>query len=163
MISLQVSLATARKSLASDNIAFPGRQEAVSPRYIDSEDFNSTISRTPGGSTPIKFSGSLSVSDSGAAGREANGTLSAVSNLMREFEQKRQTFDCDAKALLDAKSGPPAITNPDEEFRKLKHRFEGWKKEYKFRLRETKARLHKAGEGDKSRRRWWGKLSSKAS
>ncbi|KAK4255746.1 hypothetical protein QN277_008704 [Acacia crassicarpa] len=165
MASLQVSLAAARKSLASDNnTAYPGRQEAVSPRYNDSEDFNSVLSRTPGGSTPIKFSSSLSVSDSGAVGREVNGTLSAVSNLMREFEQRRQTFDCDARALLDAKAGQ-SVMNPDEEFRKLKHRFEGWKKEYKYRLRETKARLHKVGnsEGEKSRRRWWGKLSSRAS
>ncbi|XP_028807595.1 myosin-2 isoform X2 [Neltuma alba] len=166
MASLQVSLAAARKSLASDNTtAYPGRQEVMSPRYNDSEDFNSLISRTPGGSTPIKFSSSLSVSDSGAPGREVNGTLSAVSNLMREFEQRRQTFDYDARALLDVKAGQSAIMNPDEELRKLKHRFEGWKKEYKFRLRETKARLHKVGnsEGERSRRRWWGKLSSRAS
>ncbi|KAI9070663.1 hypothetical protein K1719_047376 [Acacia pycnantha] len=143
MASLQVSLAAARKSLASDNnTAYPGRQEALSPRYNDSEDFNSVMSRTPGGSTPINQQ-----SDEGTSSRE------------------RQTFDCDARALLDAKSGQSAIMNPDEEFRKLKHRFEGWKKEYKYRLRETKARLHKVGnsEGEKSRRRWWGKLSSRAS
>ncbi|KAF7836776.1 myosin-2-like isoform X1 [Senna tora] len=166
MVSLQMSLAAARKSLASDsNAGHPGRQEVVSPRYYDSEDVTSTISRTPGGSTPIKFSSSLSASESGAAGREANGTLTVVNNLKREFDQRRQTFDVDVKALLEAKSGQSAIMNPDEELRKLKHRFEGWKKEYKIRLRDTKARLHKQGnsEVEKSRRKWWGKLSSRAS
>lgn len=160
-----MSLAAAKKSLASDNTTGnPGRHEVASPRCYDSEDVNSFISRTPGGSTPIKFSSSLSVSESGAAGRDANGTLALVSNLMREFDQRRQTFDGDVKALLEVRSGQPDILNPDEELRNLKHRFEGWKKEYKFRLRETKSRLHKQGnsEVDKSRRKWWSKLSSKA-
>lgn len=159
-----MSLAAARKSLAPDNVTgHPERREVVSPRCYDSEDITSIISRTPGGSSPVKFSSSLSVSDSGGAGREANGTLTVV-NLMREFEQQRQTFDGDVKALLEVKSGQPAMTNSNEELRKLKHRFEGWKKEYKFRLRETKARLHKLGNSDveKSRRKWWEKLSARA-
>ena len=87
--------------------------------------------------------------------------MTSVSNLMKEFEQRRHTFDDDARALVEVKTGQSANTNSVEELRKLKHSFEGWKKEYKARLRETKARLHKS-EMDKSRRRWWGKLSSRA-
>ncbi|PON96531.1 Myosin head, motor domain containing protein [Trema orientale] len=166
MASLQMSLAAARKSLAVDNgVGQPGRLDAAfSPRYYDSEDATSMGSRTPGASTPLKFSNS--VHDVGS-GRDTNGTLSAVSNLVKEFEQQRQTFDDEAKALVGVKAGPPASNiNSDEELRKLKLRFEMWKKEYKVRLRETKVKLHKLNhsEAERSRRRWWGgRISTRAS
>lgn len=153
---MQTSLAAARKSLASDNTAGqPGRLGgASSPRY-DSEEATSLGSRTPGAGTPIN-----------GVGREANGSLNALSNLMKEFEQRRHNFDDDAKALVEVKPGQSgAILNPEDELRKLKHRFELWKKEYKARLRETKTKLHKIwhSEEEKRRRKWWGKISSRAS
>ncbi|KAI4333727.1 hypothetical protein L6164_018498 [Bauhinia variegata] len=159
MASLQMSLSLARKSLVSDNnTGHPGRHDVVSPRCYDSEDA-SMGSRTPGGSTPIKFS---CLSDNGT-GRDPNGTLAAVSNLIKEFEQRRQAFDDDAKALGEIKSGHSGSLSPDEELRKLKHKFEGWKKDYKIKLRETKVRIHKLGisDAEKGRRKWWGKLSSR--
>lgn len=160
-----MSLAAAKKTLAADNVACPpGRVDVGNspPHYYDSEDTTSLGSRTPGGTTPIKVSG---ISEAGA-GREGNGTLVAVNNLVKEFEQRRNAFDDDAKALVEAKSGQAgANLNPDEEYRKIKVRFEAWKKEYKARLRETKTKVHKHGhfEVDKIRRKWWGKLSSRAS
>ncbi|XP_027343633.1 myosin-2 isoform X2 [Abrus precatorius] len=163
MASLQTSLAAARKSLASENASGqPARHDAATPFGYDSEDATSMGSRTPGASTPLKYSSSLSEA---GVGRDANGSLTSVSNLMKEFEQRRHAFDDDARALVEVKTGQSANTNSVEELRKLKHRFEGWKKEYKARLRETKARIHKLGnsEMDKSRRKWWGKLSSRAS
>lgn len=140
---LQVSLAAARKSLTANNTAGqPGRVDASSPRY-DSEDALSMGSRTPGASTPIN-----------GVACETNGSLSAVGNLVKEFDQRRQTFDDEVKALIEVKTG-----NTDEELKKLKHRFESWKKEYKARLRETKTRLrlHRHGHSDdeKKRRKWW--------
>lgn len=148
MASLQVSLAAARKSLTSNNVGQPGRVDVASPRY-DSEEGMSMGSRTPGASTPIN-----------GVARETNGTLNAVGNLVKEFDQRRHTFDDEAKALIEVKPG-----NPDEELRKLKHRFESWKKEYKARLRETKTKLHKHGhsEEEKRRRKWWGKISTRSS
>ncbi|KAI5420478.1 myosin-2 [Lathyrus oleraceus] len=157
MASLQSSLVAARKSLASENgIVQPVRHDLVSPRYYDSEDASFMGSRTTSGSTPMKLSGSFSVSD---AGKQANGTLTTVSNLMKEFEQRRQTFNDEVKALNEIKPGQSANTSSADELRKLKQRFEGWKKQYKVRLHETKARL---SESEKSRRTWWGKLSSRA-
>lgn len=164
MASLQMSLAAAKKTLAAENVTCPpGRIDAGNspPHYYDSEDTTSMGSRTPGGTTPIKASG---ISEVGA-GREMNGTLVAVNNLVKEFEQRRTAFDDDAKALIEAKSGQAQTgsnLNPDEEYRKIKVRFEAWKKEYKARLRETKAKVHhKHGhfEVDKLRRKWWGKFS----
>ncbi|KAK7262716.1 hypothetical protein RJT34_30293 [Clitoria ternatea] len=160
MASFQMSLVAARKSLAPESAAVPPRRDLFSPCFYESEDAASLGSRTPGGSTP-KFSSSLSVSD---AGRQVNGTLTTVSNLMREFEQRTYNFDDEVRALNGIKMGQSANVNSAEELRKLKQRFEGWKKQYKVRLRETKARIHKLGnsETEKSRRTWWGKLSSRA-
>ncbi|KAM1101126.1 hypothetical protein ACFX13_007651 [Malus domestica] len=143
---MQTSLAAARKSLASDNTAGqPGRLGSVSsPRY-DSEE-----------ATSMGFNG---------AGLEANGSSNAVSGLVKEFEQRRQTFDDDAKALVEVKPGQSAANmNPEEDLRKLKHRFESWKKEYKARLRETKTKLHKIwhSEEEKRQRKWWAKIGSRA-
>ncbi|GLT83396.1 hypothetical protein SLE2022_016880 [Rubroshorea leprosula] len=159
MSSLQVSLTAARKSLHADNAAGqPGKIDGPASPY-DSEGATSLESRTPGGSTPIKF-----VSDVPDAwpGRETNGTLTAVGHLVKEFEQQRQAFEDDAKPLIKGKIAPQSShTNPNEELRRLKLKFENWKKDYKVRLREAKARLNKVGHSE-GRWKWWGMLSSKA-
>ena len=138
--SMQVSLAAAKKSLGADHTAVQpaGRLDGLtSPRYYDSEDTMSGGARTPGG--------------------EANGGLNSVGHLAKEFENRKQIFDEDAKAIVEVKSGQ----NPGEEYRRLKHRFEAWKKDYKARLREAKSRLQKHGhlEGEKRNRKWWIKKS----
>lgn len=160
---MQMSLAAARKSLASDNTpGEPGRLDAsTSPHPYDSEDTMSMGSRTPGGSTPMKF---LNIVPDAGSGRESNGSLTAVNHLTKEFEQRRQNFDDDAKALIEIKTTQPASTvHPDVELRKLKMRFETWKKDYKTRLREAKVRLNKLGQSEveKTRRKWWEKISSR--
>ncbi|KAL1363285.1 hypothetical protein AAHE18_03G139400 [Arachis hypogaea] len=156
--SLQMSLVAARKSLASDSGNTQStRNEVLSPRYYGSED--ASVGSRTAVNTPIKFSSNFAVSD---GGREANGirergTNGTLSSLMKEFDQRRQNFDDEVKALNEVKPGNSTTTNSIEEFRKLKQSFEGWKKQYKVRLRETKAKLH---EADKSRRTWWGKLKN---
>ncbi|XVE80224.1 hypothetical protein DITRI_Ditri14bG0122500 [Diplodiscus trichospermus] len=158
MGSLQTSLGAARKSLAADSAAGQlGRVDMVSPRCYDSEDNASMGSRTTGGNTPVLFSSAMP----DVIGGKENG----LSNLVKEFEQRKQIFDDDAKSLIDIRTGQPASNmNPDDELRRLRLRFEAWKKDYKMRLKEAKARLHKRGrpESDKGRRRWWGKLGSRA-
>ncbi|CAH8363757.1 unnamed protein product [Eruca vesicaria subsp. sativa] len=158
MSSLQMSLAAARKSLATENnpVQAGGRQDAsMSPFGYDSEDTMSN-GTTPGVRTPTtKFSNGNTPE---LRIRELNGSLNAVNHLAREFDQRRLNFDEDAKAIVEVKGGPQATPNgqqqPEDEFRRLKLRFETWKKDYKARLRETKARLH----SDKGRhRKWWGK------
>lgn len=162
---MQMSLAAARTSLASENVnGQPSRHDVASPLPFcyDSEDATSMDSRTPrtpGCSTPLKYSTSLS--DAKATLRDGHGTLSS---LMTEFEQRRQTFDDDARALVEVKSiGHSSHSSSIDELRKLKHVFEGWKKDYKTRLRETKAKIKLGNsEMEKNRRKWWGKLSYRA-
>uniref|UniRef100_A0A803MH59 Myosin motor domain-containing protein n=1 Tax=Chenopodium quinoa TaxID=63459 RepID=A0A803MH59_CHEQI len=163
--SLQTSLAAARKSFTPEDAAGqPGRQEASpSPCSYDSDDNLFMGPRTPGESTPTKYSVPI------AEAREANGGgdhgVNPVNHLAKEFEQQRQAFDEDARALFDVRSVQPAPgMNSFDELRRLKTRFEVWKKDYKVRLKETKGALHKLRHADmeKHRRKWWGKLSGKA-
>ena len=158
---MQTSLAAARKSLSADsNAGQLGRVDVASPRCYDSEDNVSMGSQTPGGNTPVLFSSAMP----DVVGRRENGSLNAVGNLVKEFEQRKQSFDDDANSLIDVRMAQPASNmNPGDELRILKLRFETWKKDYRTRLRETKARLHKRrhAESDKARRKWWGKLGSR--
>ncbi|XP_021758722.1 myosin-2-like [Chenopodium quinoa] len=163
--SLQMSLAAARKSFTPEDAAGqPGRQEASpSPCSYDSDDNLFMGPRTPGESTPTKYSVPI------AEAREANGGgdhgVNPVNHLAKEFEQQRQAFDEDARALFDVRSVQPAPgMNSFDELRRLKTRFEVWKKDYKVKLKETKGSLHKLRHADmeKHRRKWWGKLSGKA-
>lgn len=159
MTSLQVSLAAARNSLTTaDTTGRPGKLEgSPSPQYYDSDD--ATSMDTPAGRTPVSFSNnSLGV----VANREVNGGLSLISHLAMEFEQRKQNFDNEAMAIVHLKPGQLQSTNnPADEYRRLKHRFEEWKKEYKVRLKETKSKVHKLvhSKAGKSRRKWWGKKS----
>ncbi|XP_039040957.1 myosin-2-like [Hibiscus syriacus] len=151
LASQQTSLAAARKSLAADSAAGQlGRAGVVSPRHYDSEDV-SMGSRTPGVDTPLW-------------GRE-NDSSNAVGNLLKEFDQKKQAFDNDAKSLDETRTAQLAsYVNPEDELQRLKRIFETWKRDFKMRLKTTKAKLHKRGcqESDKTRRKWWEKLSSRS-
>ncbi|KAI4374721.1 hypothetical protein MLD38_012684 [Melastoma candidum] len=156
MASLQVSLATARKSLVTEDHNQPRRLEAPTPPHDYDSDTASMGSRTPGETRPRKYA---NVVPDGRAALDTNGTLNAVSSLMKEFELRRQTFDNEARTMAGARADMlPSGPSPDEELRNLKVRFETWKKDYKVRLRETKARLHKLGLNEGGRRKWWGKM-----
>ncbi|KAL9270038.1 Myosin-2-like protein [Drosera capensis] len=155
--SLQASLAAAKRTLATETTPdHHGRLDSSTTPYYESDDNTSTGCRTPDRTTPLKLSNNT---PGGSVGREPNGSSHLVNHLAKEFEQRTQAFDKDVKAIVvEVRSGPS--TSADEELRRLKHRFEVWKKEYKVRLRETKVIIHKLGVSDfeRSRRRWWGKL-----
>ncbi|XP_049400671.1 myosin-2-like isoform X2 [Solanum stenotomum] len=163
MASLQASLVSAKKSLGVDNSAGqPGKPEgSPSPCGYESEDTTTTMgTRTPGGSTPIEYA-SNGVDFGGI--REINGGLCVVNYLSREFELRKQNFDDEAMAISQLKSGQLQSTSPAEDFRRLRHKFDEWKKDYKARLKETKSKVHKLGysEAEKTRRNWWGKKSKR--
>ncbi|PIA29054.1 hypothetical protein AQUCO_06300017v1 [Aquilegia coerulea] len=159
MISLQVSLAAAKKSLVADDTPKQPVRFDAALHYYDSEDTISVDSHTPEENTLAKVPNHTP--DTGA-GPEANVGLSGVSHLVKEFEQRRKVFNDDARFVIDLKSGhSESSVNPEDELRKLKFRFRAWKRDYKARLRETKATLNKLGnvEMEKSRKKWWGKKS----
>ncbi|RVW93063.1 Myosin-2 [Vitis vinifera] len=97
MASLQMSLAAAKKNHAAGQ---DGRLDTPSPGYYDSEGTLSMETRTPGANTPVKLSNV-------GAGRESNGNLNTVSHLAKEFEQRKQSFDDDAKTSWRLNLGSP--------------------------------------------------------
>ncbi|XP_015886815.3 myosin-1 [Ziziphus jujuba] len=149
MRSLQSSLSIAKKSLAIDDSE---RNSDASVNASDDRDYSWDTA-------------------SNHKGQESNGLrpmsagLSVISRLTEEFEQRSQVFGDDAKFLVEVKSGQvEASLDPDKELRRLKQMFEGWKKDYSARLRETKLILHKLGseEGaiDRVKKKWWGRRNS---
>ncbi|KAL0353717.1 UNVERIFIED_CONTAM: Myosin-2 [Sesamum angustifolium] len=110
------------------------------------------------GALPIRY---LNNGIEAAAGGDKKGGHDPVSPLKKEFEQRKWNFDDEVQAIVEVKS--VASLNPTEEVRKLKHRFEVWKRDYKFRLREAKAKAQRMGhaESEKYRRNWWGKKNKR--
>lgn len=147
MRSLQSSLSIAKKSLAIDDSA---RSSDASVNASDERDYSSDMA-----------SNHKQVESNGL--RPMSAGLSVISRLAEEFEQRSQVFGDDAKFLVEVKSGQvDASLNPDQELRRLKQMFEGWKKDYGARLRETKVILHKLGndDGTVAKRKWWGRRNS---
>lgn len=155
----QLSLSAAKKSLATENATNPPRRPdgAQSPQFYESED-TSMGTQTPGGSTPIRYA------NNGIDDRDTNGSLNPVSHLTKEFEERRRAFDEEAHAIVEAKSEQSPV-HIVEEFRRLKQRFETWKRDYKARLKQAKVKVYKLGraETEKHRRNWWGKKSKRTS
>ncbi|KAK6122486.1 hypothetical protein DH2020_043772 [Rehmannia glutinosa] len=142
MRSLQSSLSIAKKSLAFED------SQRNSDASVNGNDENESSYESNGGR--ISMSAGISV----------------IGRLAEEFEQRSQVFGDDAKFLVEVKSGQvEASLDPDSEFRRLKHMFEAWKKDYGARLRETKVILHKigseeGGSADKAKKKWWGRRNS---
>jgi myosin-5 len=175
MVSLQLSLVAAKKSLADEAMIKQTKQDdAISnqsnasrnrpPKPImphdddefDWDDSTSVGTKTPDYKLPSHHSDMV---------RELDAGMSVVRHLVKEFEHRTQVFNDDADFLVEVKSGQAeANLNPDEELRKLKQRFDNWKKDFKVSLRETKGILQKLGSVDslaeKSKKKWWGKRSS---
>lgn len=86
------------------------------------------------------------------------GSLNDVKDIYVEVDQRRVVFDEDVKRHVEMELERESIAmnkqHAEEELTRLKSRFEKWKKDYKARLRGTKARLRLNGH-----RNWCGKKS----
>ncbi|CAI8601725.1 unnamed protein product [Vicia faba] len=150
MRSLQSSLSIAKKSLAMDD---SDRNSDASVNASEDREYSWDI-------------GNNHKRQESSGTRSMSAGLSVISRLAEEFEQRSQVFGDDAKFLVEVKSGQiEASLNPDRELRRLKQMFEGWKKDYATRLRETKVILNKLGSEDgssieKAKKKWWGRRNS---
>ncbi|GAU18088.1 hypothetical protein TSUD_51990 [Trifolium subterraneum] len=149
MRSLQSSLSIAKKSLAMDDSE---RNSDASVNASDDKEYSWDV-------------GNNHRRQESSGTRSMSAGLSVISRLAEEFEQRSQVFGDDAKFLVEVKSGQiEASLNPDQELRRLKQMFEGWKKDYAGRLRETKVILNKLGSEDssieKAKKKWWGRRNS---
>ncbi|KAJ3670273.1 hypothetical protein LUZ60_010597 [Juncus effusus] len=146
LVSLQTSLAAAKKSLTNQEAPHvqPSNQYNTSPLiypHYDSESVMSTPEGTPpfppNSTPPMEISISPHV-----------GPTGEVVDLVKEFEQRRRAFD-DEVGALNAGSG--GALNAEVELKRLKDRFNAWKRDYKARLRDAKCAL--SGNHPK---KWWG-------
>jgi myosin-5 len=162
LYSFQLSLVAAKKSLVADDMVTRAARADTTPTLAqyDSEETMSTGTHTPEG-TELKYQNHNP--EARVVSGNSDRRINAVNHLAKEFEDRRQVFDDDAGFLVAVKSGQIGSNmNPDDELRKLRDRFATWKKDYKSRLKETKVNLQKVSSQDeKSRKRWWGKKSSK--
>ncbi|KAJ7518383.1 hypothetical protein O6H91_21G066400 [Diphasiastrum complanatum] len=178
MTSLQLSLAAAKRSLANEdpvihqckqdenlNARVMASKRASKPllpqddESVDWDDATSAGTKTPE-RTPTHFPDSALDNMS----KELDAGRSVVGHLVKEFEHRKQVFNDDSEFLVEVKSGQTeANLSPDEELRKLKQRFDLWKKDFKVRLRETKLILHKLASvetTERTRKKWWGKKTN---
>ncbi|KVI02253.1 IQ motif, EF-hand binding site-containing protein [Cynara cardunculus var. scolymus] len=141
---------TWQRQMASLQKSLGAAKKSLGADDDDSED-NTPKSQNPDGNTNV----------------ESGNNSSTVDELAKELERKKRNFEDDAKAIVEVKSGNMPYSKQMEEFKRVKQRFDTWKKEYKNRLRETRAKLGKGvnGEGGGSEKRarqsWWGKLSKR--
>ncbi|KAJ6842435.1 myosin-2-like [Iris pallida] len=160
MTSLQMSLAAAKKSLAADDMTSLSGSVDPTPNIHYFGSVNTSVDFRAPESTPAKQSHGSNARQT----RNSDCTQNPLTHVIKEFEQQRQAFEDDAKFLIEVKSGQLAPgTKPDEELQKLKTRFAAWKKDYKVKLRETKAAVQKLGNSEsvKTRKKWWNMRSKK--
>ncbi|TYH35234.1 hypothetical protein ES332_D13G179700v1 [Gossypium tomentosum] len=102
---------------------------------------------------PLQASLAAAKKSEGSAMAEVGGRENGVSSLVKEFEQQKQSFEDG----INKTTQPASNMNSYEELRKLKRRFRAWKKDYKVRLKETKAivRKHRHQDSDKTQKKWW--------
>ncbi|XP_047340791.1 myosin-2-like [Impatiens glandulifera] len=150
MVSMQVSLDAAKKARVGEKTAKQtGSRDGYMSPPNNTEDGGCSLNGSQSRCTinaPVKFSSILRL--------ETNcGVSSTVSHLSKEFEQRKQNFNDEAKAVTNmiVQSHHPDV----EEVQKLKMKFETWKKEYKNRLREMKRKLIKSDMGS-CKKKWWG-------
>ncbi|XP_057512344.1 myosin-2-like [Actinidia eriantha] len=87
--------------------------------------------------------------------QEINSDLNDINQLR---DQLKKVFHDNANIVGKLKPVHLASISmsPDHELRKLKLRFESWKKDYRARLQETKQKLGRA-EPKNNRTKWWGR------
>lgn len=86
---------------------------------------------------------------------EYNGGGVVADHLSKELDQKTHDFDDDAKTIIGQQQQQMPYLKQMEKFKKVKDRFEIWKKEYKNRLKETRAKLVKGVNGEGGTKLSW--------
>lgn len=147
-----MSLAAAKKNIAAnDMVSQPRRLDALPVHHgYDSKSTMFAEARTCE-DTPTR---QQQISESKLE-RDSNDNQNAVGHLVKEFEQHRHASEDDAQILVKAKQSGSSV-NSFESLQKLKTHFAAWKKEYKVRLRKTKAAILGKSERERQHRRWPG-------
>ncbi|CAK9208721.1 unnamed protein product [Sphagnum troendelagicum] len=182
MTSLQLSLAAAKRSLAADAPLLhtpknksealnvhngAGRHHTCVSRHLlahDEDGFDWDNKMTVTNKSPELISKCHHQGPECIYGAEVDAGCAVVGHLVREFDHRTQVFNDDADFLVEVKSGvTEASLNPEEELRKLKARFDTWKKDFKERMRDTRLVLQKLCNleaNERTKKKWWVKRTT---
>ncbi len=182
MTSLQLSLAAAKRSLAADAPLLhtpksksealnvhngAGRHHPCVSRHLlahDEDGFDWDNKMTLSNKSPELVSKCHHQGPECIHGAEVDAGCAVVGHLVREFDHRTQVFNDDADFLVEVKSGvTEASLNPEEELRKLKARFDTWKKDFKERMRDTRLVLQKLcnlESNERTKKKWWVKRTT---
>jgi myosin-5 len=182
MTSLQLSLAAAKRSLAADAPLLhtpknksealnvhngAGRHPTCVSRHLlahDEDGFDWDNKMTVSNKSPELISKCHHQGPECIYGAEVDAGCAVVGHLVREFDHRTQVFNDDADFLVEVKSGvTEASLNPEEELRKLKARFDTWKKDFKERMRDTRLVLQKLCNleaNERTKKKWWVKRTT---
>ena len=168
MAALQTALAAVRASLErrrADEAAAPGRDNAAFAKKIDvvDEEEEYADDAEAAGPSEAPSPGTPPQGDSPEHRRAPEGAAAAkgrkppcanprakkiaeaataVASMQREFETRAQVFEDDAEFIVEVREGSSdADMDPEFELRELGARFETWKRDFKDRLKETRALL----------------------
>ena len=168
MAALQTALAAVRASLErrrADEAAAPGHDDAAFAKKIDvvDEEEEYADDAEAAGPSEAPSPGTPPQGDSPEHRRAPEGAAAAkgrkppcanprakkmaeaataVASMQREFETRAQVFEDDAEFIVEVREGSSdADMDPEFELRELGARFETWKRDFKDRLKETRALL----------------------
>ncbi|XP_052200750.1 myosin-2-like [Diospyros lotus] len=159
LTSLQMSLAAARKTLLTGcTTDYSGKLDPFPIYHCYGADDTSPLgARATDRITASDISNLL-------CDAEPQQTNCRLDNETTELtEQERKKVFCNNPRTGDKLKSVHLTSStsmrPNDGFRKLKLKFEAWKKDYRIRLKETKEKLHDLdnSETKKNRRKWWGR------
>ena len=161
MAALQAALAAVRAALESGEPPGPGVAVAASAgaapfasrgaREEKAKDAAPVPSVPGDGGSPAPSPGTPEEArETRLSARRGRGDAAPVRALANELETRARVFEDDAEFIVEVREGASeADLVPLDELKRLGLRFESWKRDFKARLRETRAVLRRADERER--------------
>ncbi|XP_058197627.1 myosin-2-like [Rhododendron vialii] len=153
LTSLQISLAAAKKSLTS---------KCITDQPVIFDPFPLYPYHGADASTPLETNGTDGRIEEDIPELPCDTEPQQRNRRLNDNTQPREQCENEfhGNSSIDSELKSASLASSiahDEELRKLKLKFETWKKDYKTRLQETTTMLQKVGhsEAKKSRKKWW--------
>ena len=161
MAALQAALAAVRAALESGEPPGPGVAVAASAGAVpfasrgareEKAKDAAPVPSVPGdGGSPAPSPGTPEEArETHLSARRGRGDAAPVRALANELETRARVFEDDAEFIVEVREGASeADLVPLDELKRLGLRFESWKRDFKARLRETRAVLRRADERER--------------
>ena len=153
MAALQAALAAVRAALESGEPPDPKVMAAIAAEETENGKHAKRASGVPSSSgslAPSPGTPEEAPETRDSARRRVPGDAAPVRALADELETRARVFEDDADFIVEVREGTSeADLVPLDELKRLGLRFEAWKRDFKERMRETRAALRRADERDR--------------